>query len=145
MKQRHSVPQRTIYNINEYIQAQIICYIGDLNICTILKGFLNVVKYLHSIGKNCTTAAMDGASTNGHLHVVKYLHSIGKNCTTSAMDFAAAFNQKDVLRFLNSVNQKSTKNGLKWALANGHFETACYLELIHVLSNQSVNKQRYTI
>ena len=41
-------------------------------------GNLEIVKYLHSMGKNCTTKAIDNASFNGHLEVVKYLHSIGK-------------------------------------------------------------------
>ena len=45
-------------------------------------GHLEVVQYLHSIGKDCTTDAMDWASDNGHLEVVQYLHSIGKECTT---------------------------------------------------------------
>ena len=47
----------------------------DLESC---KGYLEVVKYVHFIGKDCTTNAMDFASHNGHLEVVKYLHKIQK-------------------------------------------------------------------
>ena len=43
------------------------------------ENYLEVVKYLHSIGQDCTTEAMDNASRLNHLEVVKYLHSIGKN------------------------------------------------------------------
>src|SRR4051794_35710913 len=38
-----------------------------------------------SIGKDCTTEAMDQASECGHFSVVEYLHSIGKNCTIKAI------------------------------------------------------------
>jgi hypothetical protein len=34
---------------------------------------------------------MDFASLNGHIEIVRYLHSINKDCTTSAMDFAWVF------------------------------------------------------
>jgi len=37
---------------------------------------LEVVMYLHSIGKDCTTYAMDRASANGHLEVVNFLKTI---------------------------------------------------------------------
>ena len=40
------------------------------------KGHIEVIKYLHYIGKYCTTNAMNYASRKGHLEVVKYLHSI---------------------------------------------------------------------
>ena len=42
------------------------------------RGYLEVVIYLHSIGKVCTKYAMDWASRNDHLEVVKYLHRIRK-------------------------------------------------------------------
>ena len=42
-------------------------------------GHLEVVKYLHSIKKDCTEYAMNYASKNVHLEVVKYLHSIKKD------------------------------------------------------------------
>jgi hypothetical protein len=44
-----------------------------------MNGHLETVKYLHTLGKTCTTDAMDWASLNGHLEVVKYLHTIGKD------------------------------------------------------------------
>ena len=42
------------------------------------ENLLDVVKYLHEIGKDCTTWAMNLASQNGHLETVKYLHEIVK-------------------------------------------------------------------
>ena len=65
-------------------------------------GYLEVVKYLHSVGKECTTDAINWASMNGHLSMVKYLHSIGKECTTSAMDLASENGHLEVVRFLRS-------------------------------------------
>ena len=44
-----------------------------------MNGHLEVVKYLHSIGKECTSLDIYFASRYGHLEVVKYLHSIGKH------------------------------------------------------------------
>jgi ankyrin repeat protein len=44
-------------------------------------GHLEVVKYLHEAGKDCTTYAMHWAIRNNHIKVAKYLHSIGKKCT----------------------------------------------------------------
>jgi hypothetical protein len=37
---------------------------------------LETVKYLHSIGKECTNVAMNCASKNGHLEIVEFLKTI---------------------------------------------------------------------
>jgi hypothetical protein len=68
-------------------------------------GHLEVVKYLHSIGKECTTSAMDWASKNGHLEVVKYIHSIGKGCTVLAMDWSSRNGHLDVVEYLHSIKK----------------------------------------
>jgi hypothetical protein len=49
--------------------------------CASFYGYLDVVKYLHSIGNECTTVcAIYFAIINGHLEVVKFLY---KYLTTS--------------------------------------------------------------
>jgi ankyrin repeat protein len=63
-------------------------------------GHLEVVKYLHSKNKECTTYAIDRASMNGHLEVVKYLHSKNKDCTTNAMDWASCNGHLEVVKYL---------------------------------------------
>lgn len=52
-------------------------------------GYIDIVKYFHEIGKDCTEWAMDYASSSGHIEVVKYLHEIGKDCSKWAMDWAS--------------------------------------------------------
>jgi ankyrin repeat protein len=41
----------------------------------------------------------DYASENGHLEVVKFLQSIGKECTTYAMNYASRNRYLEVLNF----------------------------------------------
>ncbi len=36
-------------------------------------GYIEVVKFLHSIGVQCTTYAINMARKNGHLEIVKFL------------------------------------------------------------------------
>jgi hypothetical protein len=72
------------------------------------RGDLEVVKYLHGIGKECTVWAMNLASRNGHLEVVKYLHSIGKECTTNAMDLASDNGHFEVVKCLYSIGKDCT-------------------------------------
>jgi len=66
-------------------------------------GHLDVVRYLHSIGKDCTTKAMDNTAWGGHFDVVNYLHFIGKDCTEQAMDWAAGDGNLEVLEYLRSI------------------------------------------
>jgi hypothetical protein len=44
-------------------------------------GHIDIVKFLHSIGKICTVTAMDQAAGNVHIEIVKFLHSIDKDWT----------------------------------------------------------------
>ncbi len=39
-------------------------------------GHIEIVKYLHEIGKDCTTKAMNWAALRGHFEIVKYLHDV---------------------------------------------------------------------
>ena len=75
-------------------------------------GHLDVVKFLHSIGKDCTTNAMDDASNYGHIEIVKFLHSIGKDCTTKAMDWASENGHLEVVKFLHSIGAPCTTDAM---------------------------------
>ena len=79
------------------------------NECNKKHSNLKIIKILHSIGKECTTDAMDHASGNGHLDVVKYLHSIEKDCSTNAMDWASYYGHLDVVKYLHSVGGNGTR------------------------------------
>src|SRR6516162_6446184 len=68
-------------------------------------GHLEVVEYLHSIGKNCTRLAMVWASEEGYLEIVKYLHSIGKDCPADAMDRVSRNGHLEVVRYLHSIGK----------------------------------------
>jgi hypothetical protein len=60
-------------NCEEYINYKY--SIGEVDTlgCTCYYGHLEVVKYLHSIGCECTNKAMDTASNYGYFEIVKYL------------------------------------------------------------------------
>ena len=65
--------------------------------------YLEVVKYLHSIGAECSKYVMDYASLNGHLEIVKYLHSIGAECSKYAMEYASLNGHLEVVKYLKLI------------------------------------------
>jgi len=91
-------------------------------------GHLEIVKYLHSKGFECTTDAMDWAAGNGHLAVVKYLHFNGFECTTRAINVAAGRGYVDVVVFL-VYNRKEgcTDDAMFWAIKHGHLDVIKFL------------------
>jgi ankyrin repeat protein len=91
------------------------------------KGHLEVVKYLHSIGKDCTTRGTTLAAADGHLEVLKYLHEIGKEFTTSAMDVACQYGRLEIVKYLHSIGEDCTMYGRDYATLNGHREVVEYL------------------
>ena len=93
-------------------------------------GHLDVVKFLHSIGKDCTTNAMDDASNYGHIEIVKFLHSIGKDCTTKAMDWASKNGHLEIVKYLHSIGKEYTEWAMDWASENGHLEVVKFLHSI---------------
>ena len=46
---------------------------------------------------------MDYAACDGHLEIVKYLHSINKDCTTKAMDWAAKNDYLEIASTFHTV------------------------------------------
>ena len=107
-----------VYRINKikitndkifYVNIPLYCKYTKINITmdrASENGYLEVIKYLHSIGKECTDNAMDFASENGYLEVIKYLHSIGKVCTTYAMDWASRNDHLEVVKYLHRIRKK---------------------------------------
>jgi enhancing lycopene biosynthesis protein 2 len=62
--------------------------------------YLEIVKYLHSIGKPSSFMAIDLAGSMGYLETVKYLHSIGiKGCNLHS--WAKSHNQTAVIDYLS--------------------------------------------
>jgi ankyrin repeat protein len=90
--------------INKDFDALELSQIIDMN-WACKNGHLEVVKYLHSVGKDCTTDDMDWASSNGHIEIVRFLHSINAKCTTYAMILASENGHLNVVTFLH-MNKK---------------------------------------
>ena len=112
-------------------------------------GHLEVVKYLHSIGKECSfyyrgetewiTDAMNLASRGGHLEVVKYLHSIGKKCTTKTMELASTSGNVEVVKFLYSIGIKFTTDALSSLVdAENHCLYEAVEFLLPIVNSQSL-------
>jgi ankyrin repeat protein len=90
-------------------------------------GNLEIIKWLHSHGKQCTDAAINYAATNGHFEVVKYLIEQGKNCESNVMDSMAHEGNLEMVKFLHSYGKTCTNAAIDYAAMNGHFETLIWL------------------
>ena len=98
-------------------------------------GHLDIVMFLHSIGKDCTEDGMIYASENGNLDIVKYLHSIEKECT-NAIDYASANGHLDVVVYLHEIGEDFTEDTMIYASENGHLDVVKYL---HSIGKESVS------
>jgi hypothetical protein len=108
---------------NEIID-QILYYIDDIRICIELKRY-------HPLK---TKISMDQASKGGYLELVKYLHGIGKECTTDSMNFASKGGHLEVIKYLRTVVRvEFTSKMMGLAAENGHLEVVKYL---HVVSKE---------
>lgn len=120
-------------------------------------GYLDTVKWFHSIGAKCTTWAIDAAAYRGHLNVIKWLHKnriegctikasrlaaenghlnivrwLHKNKTelfnTGAMDKAATNGRLEVVKWLHKNRTEGcTTLAMDWAVLNGHLEVVKWL------------------
>ena len=105
--------------------------LNDISIdmeCKNKKVSLKIIKLLFEIGEDCTEDAMIYASENGNLDVVVYLHLIGKTCT-NAIDYASANGHLDVVMFLHEIGEDS-EDAMIYASENGHLDVVVYLNLI---------------
>ena len=70
-----------------------------------LNGYIELLKYFHSVGEDCTTEAMDVSCLKGHLKIVQYLHSIKKDCTTKAMYYASFNGHLRLVKYLHKIGK----------------------------------------
>jgi hypothetical protein len=76
--------------------------------CASFYGHLDVVKYLHSICKECSVCAIYFAILNGYLEIVKYLHKnyikvFDKIVMNYAINYASMNEHLEVLKYLKSI------------------------------------------
>ncbi|KAF0694208.1 hypothetical protein As57867_014838, partial [Aphanomyces stellatus] len=91
-------------------------------------GHLELVRFLHGHGVQCTTFALDQAATNGHLDVVRFLVEHCKRCTTDAMDGAAANGHFNIVQFLQAKRTEGcTSNAMDDAAFHGHTDIVRFL------------------
>ena len=76
----------------------IIYYYTDISTCIKMNRMYALRKLIDN-----SEITMDYASENGHLEAVKYLHSIGKECTKRAMVTASVKGHSEVVKYLNSI------------------------------------------
>ena len=110
-----------MFNLPIEIQEVIYSY---TNLKTLLKNkrlnFNNVFKYMYIDDDSYT---INKASEYGHLEVVKYLHSIGKNCTADAMDEASKHGHLEVVEYLHSHTQWTRHlEMVTWKLSNFYIQ-----------------------
>jgi len=48
---------------------------------------------------------MDAAINYGYLDVVKYLHSVGKDCTIDTLGYRQSFDHQEVINYLRSIGK----------------------------------------
>ena len=92
-------------------------------------GHLEVIKYLHDMGAQCSSDAIDIAAWNGHIEVLKWFYENRKEKPTeNAMDMAAKKGYLEVIRFIygNNWGQCSECAFIYSALEN-HFEVLKWL------------------
>ena len=68
----------------------------------ISNGHLDVVKHLHSIGKNCTSNCR---CKHNHLQIIKYFHSIGSDHINKALGNACLAGHLEIVKYLHSIGE----------------------------------------
>ena len=61
---------------------------------------------LEYIKNNKSNIKMDDAARNGHLEVLKYLHEIGKECTIDAMILAEKYGHTETVEYIRNNIEK---------------------------------------
>lgn len=101
------------------------------------KGYLDIVKFLHVKGYECTQFAMNRAAENGFLDVVKFLHENRmEGCNELAMNKAAINGHYEIVKYLA---ENRTEGNAKYAFINaahgGHLKI---LKYIHTKYNTNI-------
>lgn len=111
------------------------CYIGNFEL----------VKYLHSIGIECSDDAMDISIENGHISIVEFLHSIGEDYSYDAIYYACKYGYYDIVQFLHSIDADFTEEAMDIAVENGHISIVEFLDSIGVSYDREDAIERATI
>ena len=82
-------------------------------------GSIEIVKYFHSINRDCSDVAMSQAAVKGDLECVRYLYSIGKSCLPYAIDNACMLGHREVVKFLVSRDMPFTIKAMEQSLRMG--------------------------
>ncbi len=72
------------------------------DVCSHQREYLEVIKYLHSIGIFGLAISQDYAIRNGHINIVKFLHSMYNQFDNISLCIAIIFDQSEIFKFLYS-------------------------------------------
>lgn len=95
---------------------------------TVERDHVEIAEYLHSIYVVFPDWCVYTAARNASLRVLKFLHRIGKTCTSNDMHQAASRGYLEVVEFFVSVGVKHSQLDIDVAIANGHSNVAEYLQ-----------------
>lgn len=92
-------------------------------------GSLEIAKFFHEIGAQCSTNAMDFASIHGHFEMVKWLHeNRSEGCTVSAVNGASANGFFEIVEFLVTVRgEPFSEDALNQTLIRNYLHIAKFL------------------
>lgn len=90
-------------------------------------GFLDIVKYLHSIGMPFHYDAITLAAWNGHFNVVKYLHSNGCKLISNATAYSALGGHLEIVKYLHENGCYWSDFTFTYAIRSGNVEIIKYV------------------
>jgi hypothetical protein len=92
------------------------------------RGFQEIVEYIdNNMNVGCTERAIDWAAENGHARTVDYLLKKGKPCTEYAINAAAANGHTAIVELLHLAGKKCTSEAMDQAAKGNHFDTVKFL------------------
>ena len=98
---------------------------------------VNLVKWLHNNGYNCTEYAMDIAASEGNIELLDFLHNNrSEGCSTDAFIYAVEENQIEAIEWLHhnrleDIPHTIYKKAMDIAIINGHLELSKYIYNIY--------------
>lgn len=106
-------------------------------------GYLEVVKWLHRIGKDkCSERSVSWTASSGHVKVLKHLHQehLG-DWTPYAMEHAAFDGQFETVKFLHQKRVGCTSRAIDNAARAGHYEIVKFLccRYPHLIDGEAIH------
>jgi hypothetical protein len=95
-------------------------------------GHLEVVKYLHDLGSECTQRDLENARYYGdecRNKMAIYLHSKGLESSELSMDLASENGRLEVVKYLHGIGAKCTNSAINKAHKKGHMEVVKFLQI----------------